>query len=216
MEAGTRSLPLPLITEAFVVAELKALAIVHGLVRNQAAGEAELDVVRVMAPGKVFREGVDRNGTREGGVGSDDRVDVPEGDVVRSENAGGLATLPRESVAEGADQVRTQHRGQARGHPFVVGESGGIRRLSRELRRAGGVIVLQVAAPEERVLAAVVQLVVQLGGIGVLLAVDGRVERVAGEVQCRRRGSCCCRPGTFAGRRARPGSRRCREDRRWP
>ena len=57
------------------------------------------------------------------GVGSDDRVDVAEGDVVRAERMPVVSPpCAREAVAEGAHQVRAEHRGQARGHALVVGK----------------------------------------------------------------------------------------------
>src|SRR5436305_11915071 len=132
------------------------MAIADRLVGDQANDSAEANVVSAVIPGKVLIDGVDGDNSRNPGAGPERSIETAEPLVVAGQNAGVLCAGARQTVAEGAHQVRLENGRPAAGNAFAVGQTDGIGRESGELRRIAGAVVravvLEVAASEQCVL----------------------------------------------------------------
>src|ERR1017187_10312142 len=136
-----------------------------GAVVNETDRGAEFHVVGPVDPGQVLGNVVDGNDS--GGPRADAirRGKPAQIRVTVAQNAGGLTTLTRQAIAQSADQARPQQRRPTGGDALVVGQQHGVGLLSWELRRIGTalstMVVLEVAAQKQHVLAGAVELVIE-------------------------------------------------------
>src|SRR5262249_31027643 len=105
-----------------------------------------------------------------------------EADDVRSAERRGACrfqTLPGEAAVKDVDQILPQRRVVTGGESFTIVEIGEARRLTRKLLSRVVVVILQIAAPEEIVLAAFRQVVIETRDVCVPTQVNRRVEAEA-------------------------------------
>ena len=94
-------------------------------------------------------------------------------------DAGALSPESCETVTEGADQVWLEDGIVADRDALAVVETNAARDIAGKLRHASGMVVLQIAAPEERVFASRVHNVIDPADVGVLFAALRDAEAVA-------------------------------------
>src|SRR5262249_35356673 len=151
---------------------------------NQPHGAAERDVVGALDPVEILTEMVDgRIANRS------DRVSVPIGEVAQPGcgsllNSRILGTQAREAVVKIADQIGAEDAGVADGVPLVGGKQNSGGWVAGKLREPVRVaIVLKIAAPEDCVISSIVNVIVELGGVGVPIERRGGVENESGCIE---------------------------------
>ena len=141
---------------------------VEPVIGDEARDAAESEVVGSLGPTQVFAELMNRRDARQAGAGRVNGVDIAQPGKAGVQHTGIFLALPRVTVAETAGQVGVKQRGVADGIAFAVFEKHAGRGLAGKLRNAvGEIVVLQVAAPEDAMLAFLIELVVELGNVGV-------------------------------------------------